>query len=60
MKVGILVKRNCIKDNKNVKWIILSVVIGLLLYDAVDDKEAEILGECLALIGGVLIILGLE
>ncbi|MGL4800602.1 MAG: hypothetical protein ACRCWY_14595 [Cellulosilyticaceae bacterium] len=51
---------SCLKKRPQIKWILITVVLSILLYDCVEEEDAEIIGELLALAGGVLIIMGLE
>ncbi|MGL5677354.1 MAG: hypothetical protein ACRDDX_13155 [Cellulosilyticaceae bacterium] len=51
---------SCLRKRPQIKWILITVVLSIMLYDCLEEEDAEIIGELLALAGGVLIIMGLE
>lgn len=50
----------CLKDNPNLKWIIITVVACIVFATCVGDGELELIGNLFLMAGQVLVILALS
>lgn len=57
--IGLGGLNNCIKDNENVKWIVLVIVVSFIIAMGIEEGQKEITGNLLLLAGQIFICLAL-
>ncbi|MEG0013714.1 MAG: hypothetical protein RSG75_11710 [Cellulosilyticaceae bacterium] len=49
----------CVKENSNIKWIIIAVVMSILVSNELEDDQKELIGNLLLMAGQIFVILAL-
>ena len=50
----------CLNKNPQLKWILLTILLAILIYESLPEEEGELLGGLLTLAGDVMTVLGIS